>query len=97
MATFGCLPACDTYLIAGFKDSGFKYSYLNLNFVRRVLGVCCENLPLLRTEQAWIKSAGGIDYPLMKLVDMYFWQTGYDLEVRPRGISERCGNRGKAM
>ena len=81
LGTFGCLPACDTYFISGFKDSGFKYSYLNSNFIRRALGICRENLPVLRAEQAWIKSAGGIHYPLMKLVDMHFWQTGYDLEV----------------
>jgi hypothetical protein len=87
LGTFGCLPACDTYFIAGFKDSGFKYSYLNENFVRRVLGVCRENLALLRTEQAWIESAGGIHYPLMKLVDMHFWQTGYDLEIRPTPLA----------
>ena len=45
LGTFGCLPACDTYFIAGFKDSGFKYSYLNPNFVRRVLRICRENPP----------------------------------------------------
>lgn len=76
LGTFGCLPACDTYFIAGLKNSGFKYSYLNPSFVRRVLSICQENLPVLRAGQAWIKSKGGMHYPLMKLVDMHFWQVG---------------------
>lgn len=80
LGTFGCLPACDTYFIAGFKHSGFQYSYLNPAFVRRVFGVCRKTLSVLRAEQSRIKSLGGIHYPLMKLLDMHFWQTGYDLE-----------------
>jgi hypothetical protein len=29
LGTFACLPACDRYLIDGFKGAGLKYSYLN--------------------------------------------------------------------
>lgn len=78
LGTFGCLPACDRYFIDGFKSEGLKYSYLNDNFVERILGFCREHLPELQKEQASIEESGGIHYPLMKLVDMYFWQLGYE-------------------
>jgi hypothetical protein len=79
LGTLGCLPACDKYFIDGFKYAGFKYSQLNGKFVERVLWFCQEHLRDLRQEQARIKRVGGLHYPLMKLVDMYFWQTGVGL------------------
>ena len=33
LGTLGCLPACDRYFIDGFKSAGYKYSYLNPNFL----------------------------------------------------------------
>jgi hypothetical protein len=78
LGTLGCLPACDRYFIAGFKSAGFSYSSLNPKSASRILQFCHENLAVLRVEQARIEKAGGIRYPLMKLVDMYFWQIGYE-------------------
>jgi hypothetical protein len=40
---------------------------------------------LRKGQQAKIESSGGIYYPLMKLADMYFWQTGYEAETRRLG------------
>ncbi len=78
LGTFGCLPACDQYFIAGFRGAGLGYSYLNAKFVKKLLAFCCEHLKELRREQAIIKAHSGAHYPLMKLVDMYFWQLGYE-------------------
>lgn len=83
LGTFGCLPACDRYFIDGFKSEGFKYACLNDKFVGRVLKFCREHLRELRKEQAAIEQSGGIRYPLMKLVDMYFWQIGCEMEMDP--------------
>ena len=83
LVTFGCLPACDRYFIDGFKSEGLKYSYLNDKFVERILGFCHEHLPELQKEQVGIEQSGGLHYPLMKLVDMYFWQLGYEGDTRP--------------
>lgn len=82
LGTFGCLPACDRYFINGFKSEGFRYSYLNEKFIECVLGFCQANLADLRREQASIEASSGVSYPLMKLVDMYFWQIGYDQDTR---------------
>ncbi len=79
LGTFGCLPACDRYFIDGFKNAGFKYSYLNPAFIERLLIFCSDNLTDLQMEQNAIEKTSGFRYPLMKLVDMYFWQIGYEL------------------
>ncbi len=76
LGTFGCLPACDEYFIKGFKSEGLKYSPLNRKFIEHNFDFCQEQFPELREEQASIKQKRGLHYPLMKLVDMYFWQLG---------------------
>jgi hypothetical protein len=78
LGTLACLPACDRFFIDGFKRSGFQYSYLNLRFIERVFDFCYENIDALRQEQVRIETIGTIKYPLMKLVDMCFWQIGYE-------------------
>ena len=78
LGTFGCLPACDTYFIAGFRGAGLGYSYLNAKFIKKLLAFSREHLAEFRAEQATIRDHSGADYPLMKLVDMYFWQLGYE-------------------
>lgn len=50
LGTLGCLPACDSYFIQGFKNQGFRHSYLNERFVQRLLEFCQENLSALQTE-----------------------------------------------
>jgi hypothetical protein len=84
LGTFGCLPACDRYFINGFKSEGFRFSSLNTKFAERLLSYCQENLAELRREQASIKKSSGLRYPLMKLVDMYFWQIGYEGNKKSR-------------
>jgi hypothetical protein len=76
LGTFGCLPAGDEYFIRGFRREGLKYSYLNDEFIERVHVICQENLADLHREQVNIHKISGMRYPLMKLVDMYFWQIG---------------------
>lgn len=82
LGTFGCLPACDRYFIEGFRHEKFKYYCVNQSFVERVLGFCRDNLDVLLEEQSRIASIGGTHYPLMKLVDMHFWQIGYELDLK---------------
>jgi hypothetical protein len=78
LGTLGCVPACDRFFIDGFKSAGFKYSYLNKNFLRRSMRFCRENLHAVKREQTGLRAVSGIDYPLMKIVDMHFWQIGFE-------------------
>jgi hypothetical protein len=78
LGTLGCLPACDRFFIDGFKSEGLRCSYLNEKFIWRLLNFCGDNLAQLHNEQHAIERVGGVRYPLMKLIDMYFWQIGYE-------------------
>lgn len=82
LGTFGCLPACDRYFIDGFKSEGLKFSSVNDQFVERILAYCQMHLPEFQKEQARIEQSSGVRYPLMKLVDMYFWQIGYEKDTK---------------
>lgn len=79
LGTLGCLPAVDRYFIDGFKAEGQKYSRVNNGFIKRLHQFSSNRLPELRHEQDRIERATGVRYPLMKLIDMYFWQIGYEL------------------
>jgi len=83
LGTLGCLPACDRFFIDGFKAAGLSYSRINKNFIHRLLEFTHNNLSPLRVEQTRIKSHSGVHYPLMKLVDMHFWQLGNDRAKHP--------------
>jgi len=76
LGTFGSLPASDRYFILGFKKEGYSCSGLNTRFVTQLLAFTREHRSELLQEQQAIERIGGIKYPLMKLVDMYFWQIG---------------------
>ncbi len=90
LGTFGCLPACDRYFIDGFKSEGLGFSSFNDKFVGRILRFCQSHLAELQEEQAEIEQQSGIRYPLMKLVDMYFWQIGYEKDSNLSG--DRIGS-----
>jgi hypothetical protein len=85
LGTFGSLPACDRYFISGFKKAGYSCSGLNPRFATQLLAFTGGHRSELLEEQRTIERIGGIKYPLMKLVDMYFWQIG-------AGISEQTQN-----
>jgi hypothetical protein len=96
LGTFGCLPACDRYFIDGFKTADFPYSYVNRSFVQRVLHFCQANLGELRDEQARIERISGTYYPLMKLVDMYFWEIGFERNKADVGSASESAESGDA-
>ncbi|QDU21712.1 hypothetical protein [Urbifossiella limnaea] len=88
LGTIGCLPATDRYFLIGFKGDGNSYSVLNAAFVDRLLLFSRDNAADLQCEQDRIEMQGGLRYPVMKLVDMYFWQRGRELDSSPEPGSE---------
>ena len=48
---------------------------------KRILQFCRDNLSKLRGEQERIERRSRVHYPIMKFVDMYFWQIGYELAM----------------
>ena len=78
LGTFGCVPACDEFFLKGIKRHGLKYSAPNRLFLNRMLGFCQDHQGELRGEQTRIEEESGVRYPLMKLIDMHFWQSGLE-------------------
>ncbi len=84
LGTFGCVPACDQFFLVGIKLHGMKYSAVNEFFLDRMLEFCRGNLKGLQREQRRIAERSGLNYPLMKLIDMHFWQWGFEHENAER-------------
>ena len=73
LGTLGCIPAYDRFFINGIRQfDGLSYSTLNETNFRKLLNWCDENKDEIQEISEKIK------YPPMKIVDMYFWQLGYD-------------------
>lgn len=76
LGTIGCVPAVDQFFVEGFKGYGQAYSRFNERFLNRVLKFALEHQRELLDAQTEIQKQVGKHYPLMKLVDMYFFQLG---------------------
>lgn len=80
MGTLGCLPAMDRYFIKGVKSKGFYFNTLHQNSLEYLFDFIESDVSQeIINNQTIIKSKRDIYYPKMKIIDMYFWQTGYNL------------------
>lgn len=75
MGTLGCTPAYDRFFIDGLKSRGLSFSYLNKTNFSKMIGFCARHRDAFETAQKGV-SAHGLEYPLMKIIDMYFWRLG---------------------
>ena len=84
LGALACLPARDTYFEKGFKHerSGVYGGDLNIKFIKNTLQFCIDHRPKLTEIQREIVDIDGRPYPFMKLVDMHFWQIGWEQEKR---------------
>ncbi len=78
LGTLGCVPAYDRYFIDGLRLSELPYSGLKQGNFLKVVRFYQENEFDFKCAQREIKERGGVTYPAMKLVDMYFWQIGFE-------------------
>lgn len=76
LGTMACTPACDRFFIVGFRRQGWGYSKFGENFLRKVFRFYRENKHALVKTQRQIYSHSHVRYPMMKLIDMYFWELG---------------------
>jgi len=79
LGTVGCTPACDRYFILGFRQAGLRYSRFSTSFLGDVFRFCREHRDAFTETRDIIAQRSDTRYPLMKLVDMYFWKLGFDL------------------
>lgn len=79
MGTLGCVPAYDRYFIAGIKNQKISTGNYNLNSLLKLVEFYEENNDKLEKVRKTLKVCD-MDYPQMKLLDMGFWQVGFELD-----------------
>jgi hypothetical protein len=77
LGTMGCIPAYDRYFIAGLRTLNFNNLSLSANSVREIMEFYSANAEEFCAVQENIETKG-FHYPMMKLLDMYFWQVGFN-------------------
>jgi len=84
LGTLGCVPAYDRYFIAGLKEMKIKYFDFNHISLTELFDFIDSNKTEIDNAQKIILSKTNKHYPIMKILDMYFWQIGYDKEVKDK-------------
>jgi hypothetical protein len=80
LGTLGCVPAYDRYFIEGLKEMKMQHTSFNEASLTELFNFIYNNKNEIEQAQNLIKSKTNRHYPLMKIVDMFFWQTGFDKE-----------------
>ena len=75
LGTFGCVPAYDDYLKSGLKMKGMCQT-LNRCSLSQIFQFASQNIEDINCEILNIEQARKIKYPVMKIIDSYFWQIG---------------------
>lgn len=84
LGTLSCIPAYDRYFIDGMKEMKMKYTTLDINSLNDLFWFIDNNKNEIDNAQKLIRTKTGKHYPIMKIVDMYFWQIGYDKELEEK-------------
>jgi len=80
LGTLACIPAYDRYFIDGIRFKRLSYSRLMKGNFLQVVKYYLDNKEQFDYENKKIIKKSGIDYPAMKLVDMYFWEIGFEAD-----------------
>lgn len=86
MGTLGCVPAYDRYFIDGVKKQGVATGVYNKRSLQKLAEFYENYYDKLEATRHNLK-IGEITYPQMKLLDMGFWQIGFDAD-KDKGFQE---------
>ena len=84
MGTLGCVPAYDRYFIAGIKNQKVATGNYNIRSIMQLVNFYEKNADRLEPIREKME-VEGMPYPQMKMIDMGFWQVGFDLDTN-KGI-----------
>lgn len=87
LGIYGNAPAYDRYLIDGLKLHGITGKLNEKSLLQLVEFYQTFENEFLECQQ-YVKEVTKINYPPMKLLDMYFWEVGYMLETNEEGNEE---------
>lgn len=77
LGTLGCVPAYDRFFLAGLDYQSISPKTLSIKGLSALVDFYRSNSDEFDVLQRKIR-IGTTPYPVMKLVDMYFWQIGSD-------------------
>lgn len=78
LGTLGCLPAFDRYFNLGVFRK--EYSIINEKSLEKIWDITNERKTQIESVQKWIYMELKMWYPVMKIIDMYYWQEGFDFK-----------------
>jgi hypothetical protein len=78
LGALGCVPAYDRFFIDGLKDKGMSHFKFQADSLEALFRFIKEHETDIVGCQKYIKGKNLKHYPVMKIVDMYFWQIGYE-------------------
>lgn len=84
LGTLGCVPAYDRYFIEGLKEMKMEHTGFNEASLNELFNFIDKNKKEIDQVQKQITTKTQRHYPLMKILDMYFWQIGYDKDVKEK-------------
>jgi hypothetical protein len=83
LGTIGCIPAYDRYFIEGIGKKGIQKKFNPKKSFNHMLDFYLENRLEIDNLRKEIR-----DYPLMKILDMYFWIIGYESWSKIKDLKE---------
>ena len=84
LGTLACVPAYDRYFIDGLKYKGFRFFTFNSNSLNELFDFIDDNLTEIKECKDYLLNGTKKHYTIMKIVDMYFWQLGYEKELNQK-------------
>jgi len=85
LGTLGCVPAYDRLLTDGLRNENITIFSFNKRSIKQLAQYYLDNQNEFENIQKDFNMTG-IDYPQMKLIDMYFWKVGFE---QSKNISNR--------
>ena len=79
MGALGCVPAYDRYFIMGVKHQNVTTGLYNMKSLLKLVDFYEENKTQLEATRKTL-TVEGLPYPQMKMLDMGFWQNGFELD-----------------
>ena len=80
MGTMGCVPAYDRYFIEGIKKYKVASGKFNIRSILQLVHYYNDNYDMFEEARSQM-NIFGMKYPQMKVIDMCFWQVGFDLDT----------------
>lgn len=79
LGTLGCVPAYDRYYVQGVKQYGISIGGYNKKTVRDVAKYYLSHKDEFETVRTELSTCG-VEYPVMKLMDMCMWQVAFEAD-----------------